>query len=345
MKRWSRKAVWTSVVGLSFLAGAARAEVRLPAIFSDGMVLQRQMAVPVWGWAAPGETVIVRFGDQQRTAAADADGKWMVRLDPMPADKTGREMTIAGTNKLTFKDVLVGEVWVCSGQSNMEMTVEQCLNFAAEKEAANQPLIREIKFPHVCAATPQTDIHGRWVQCSPATVGAFTGAGYFFARELVRELDVPVGIVNDCWGGTRIEPWIPPFGFEMVEQLKALAIDSRGAGSPPRDGAPPEYLAKAAAYVGQVKEWLPKAEAAVAAHQAPDPLAGFPVWEDRGVPVQLYNGMIHPIIPYAMRGALWYQGESNEGAESAIYGYKMLALIGGWRKAWGKATSRSISSN
>jgi len=166
--------------------------------------------------------------------------------------------------------------------------------------------------------------------CAPETVAGFTAAGYFFARELVKELDVPVGLIASNWGGTRIEPWIPPEGFRMVEQLKDLSrmVDAWDPQSPAWQKSHSEYVAK-------VKEWVPKAEAALAARQPLDPLPVSPIPEGSSLPAQIYNGMIHPLVPYAIRGALWYQGEAN-GGEGVAYLYKMQALIGGWRKLWGQ---------
>jgi sialate O-acetylesterase len=180
------------------------------------MVLQRDMTAPVWGWAKAGEKVTVSFAGQQKSAVADESGAWIVRLDAMPASASPRELTVAGENKLTLKDVLVGEVWLCSGQSNMELPVADCLNFGAEQAAATNSAIRQIKVGHCNAASPMDDLDassGKWTACAPATVGQFTAVGYFFAREIAKELDVPIGLVNDSFSGVRIESWTPPEGF------------------------------------------------------------------------------------------------------------------------------------
>ena len=318
-------------------AGATFAEVRLPKVFSDGMVLQRDMAVPVWGWAAAGEKVKVSFGGQEKSATADAGGKWMVRLDVMPASALPREMIVAGQNTVTLKDVLVGEVWLCGGQSNMEMTVRGCFNFEAERTAATNSSIREIKVGHSVTATALDDLDassGKWTACSPETVGRFTAVGYFFAREIAKELDVPVGLIDDNWGGTRIEPWTPAQGFK----LEASEPEIRDIGRTVDSWNPTTEIGQAAylQYLAKLKEWMPKAEAAVTANQLPPPAPKSPGPDlINTTPTLLYNAMIAPVIPYAIRGALWYQGESN-GDEGATYLHKMKALIGGWRQLWGE---------
>jgi sialate O-acetylesterase len=281
----------TAVVGL--LLPSAQAAVKLPAIFSDHMVLQREQPLPVWGWDEPGKEVTVTLGDAKATAQADASGKWMVKL---PAMKAGGPLTltVAGTSQESRNDILVGEVWICSGQSNMQMDVNGSNNAAEEKAAAKHPQIRHITISRVPAATPQTDVAaGGWQVCTPETVGGFTAAGYFFGRHLQQTLNVPIGLIGSNWGGTRIEPWTPPVGFQQVPALKDIAdkLDT----FPSKDAN------------GNVN------------HQSP---------------LALYNSMIHPLLPYAIRGAIWYQGESNNG-EGMLYFEKMKALIGGWRTVWG----------
>lgn len=202
-------------------------------------------------------------------------------------------LTVEGTTKIELKDILVGEVWLCSGQSNMEWSVAQSDNAQAEIQAANYPQIRHIKIPHRPAETPQADVPSDgWKVCSPQTVPGFTAVGYYFARYLHKELNVPIGLIGSNWGGTRIEPWTPPAGFQAVPALSNIA----------------ENLDK------------------------------FPQKNDQGqinhqTPLALYNGMIAPLVPYALRGAIWYQGESNNG-EGMLYYEKMKALISGWRTLW-----------
>lgn len=210
---------------LVFAGAPARAEVRLPSIFGDHMVLQRGQPLPVWGRDDPGAEVTVTLGEASASAKADADGRWAVEL---PARKAGgpHRMTIRGTSEVILEDVLVGEVWLCSGQSNMEWTVSGSKDAEAEIEGADHPRIRHIKIGHRPAASPEDDVPSSgWKVCSPATVGEFTGVGYSFGRRLLEDLDVPVGLVGVNWGGTRIEPWTPPSGFRAVPALKESHAD------------------------------------------------------------------------------------------------------------------------
>lgn len=281
-----------AMLAVFLAARLALAEVKLPAVIGDHMVLQRDRPIPIWGWDDAGTEVTVEMAGAKATAKADADGKWIVRL---PARKAGGpySMAVEGTSKATIRDVLVGEVWLCSGQSNMEWTVGGVDDAQAEIAAANHMSIRHIKVNHVPAAEPRTEVpSGGWQVCSPETAGGFTAVGYFFGKMLHKELDVAVGLIGSNWGGTRIEPWTPPIGFRKVPALKDIA----------------------------------------------DRLDGFPSRNEKGEvnhqsPLALYNGMVHPLVPYAMRGAIWYQGESNNG-EGMLYYEKMKALIEGWRAVW-----------
>jgi len=202
---------------------------------------------------------------------------------------------VTGTSTVTIKNVLVGEVWFCSGQSNMEWRVRQSNNPKEEMAAANHPRIRHIKFPHRPAADPQVNIPSDgWKVCSPATVGDFTGVGYYFGRHLLEELDVPIGLLGCNWGGTRIEPWTPPVGFRAVPKLADIT--------------------------GRLDKYPSVRGNGSIDHQSP---------------LALFNGMVSPVQPYGIRGAIWYQGESNNG-EGMLYYEKMKALIAGWRSVWNK---------
>lgn len=285
--------VWLACVAVLGAAGMVRADVKLPSVIGNNMVLQREQAVPIWGWAEVGEDVTVTFGAATEKAKAAADGKWMVKLPAMKANNTPSVLTVAGKNTIEVSGVLVGEVWLCSGQSNMEWDVNASANKDAEIAAADFPYIRHIKIPHTPMDKPQDDVKsGGWQVCTPKTVPGFTAVGYFFAREIQKELKVPVGLIGSNWGGTRIEPWTTPDGFKGVPALKGIA----------------------------------------------DNLANFPSKNEKGeinhqTPLALYNGMIAPLVPYGIRGALWYQGESNNG-EGMLYFEKTKALITGWRKLW-----------
>lgn len=282
------------ILSLFVVSPAVRAEVSLPVVFGDNMVVQRDARVPVWGTDDAGTEVTVTLGEAKVSAKAGTDGKWMVKL---PAMKAGgpHTLAVAGSSSLTINNVLVGEVWLCSGQSNMEWTVARSSNAQQEIAAADHPRIRHIKIPHRPSDKPEFDVPSDgWEVCSPETVGDFTGVGYFFGRYLQQELDVPIGLIGSNWGGTRIEPWTPPEGFRQVPALKEIAEN----------------------------------------------LDDFPTRNARGAinhqsPLALYNGMISPLVPYEIRGAIWYQGESNR-RDGLLYEQKMHALIKGWRTVWNK---------
>ncbi len=289
-----------ATLGISALT--ASADVTLPSIIGSHMVLQRGVECPIWGWADPGEEISVSFARQNHTATAGKDGRWSVRLSPLKASADGRAMTIKGNNTVKLEDVVVGEVWLCSGQSNMEWTVARSNNPGEEAAKGNHPRIRHIKIPHRPSAKAESNVPSTgWQQATSQTVPNFTAVGYFFGRELMNELDVPVGLIGSNWGGTRIEPWTTPAGFKSVPALKSIADKL--------DTFPSKRKVKNKK-TGKVTEAIN--------HQTP---------------LALYNGMISPLVPYAIKGALWYQGESNNG-EGMLYHEKMKALINGWRKLW-----------
>jgi len=267
------------------------ADVKLPVVFSDHMVLQRGNVAPVWGWADEGEKVTVQFAGQTKTATAGKHGKWMVRLDAINDATVKGSLTVKGKNTLTIKNVLVGEVWVASGQSNMAMTVGRCRDAQQEKEAAKFPNIRMFTTQRRAHLDPQTDCAGTWAVCSPQTVNGFSATAYFFARALHEKLKVPVGIVHSSWGGTAVEAWT---------SLDVQAADKKLA---------PVF----APWKGN-----PKA--------------------DRNKPANLFNGMIAPLIPCGIRGAIWYQGERNSRtvASAKLYAHQLPLMINDWRRRWGQ---------
>ena len=318
-----------SVLVLS--ACAVRAAVVPASVFTDNMVLQRDLPVTVWGTAAPEEAVTVEFAGQKTTAGAGPDGRWRVTLDPLSASKEPRSMSFRGadTNAAVLTNVLVGEVWLCSGQSNMEWTVSKAADYDAVKADADQPLIRHFKVPRRDRPFPEERIEGKWVVCTPETVGDFTAAGYFFAREVERELGVPVGLLNASYGGTRIEPWATPESLMQAAALPELAARVRKASH-----LTPEGKTNYADYLRAVEDWLPAAKNAVE-QGAPFPMPPAEPWitGNEQQPTRLYHGMVAPVVPFAVRGVLWYQGEGN-AADPAKYADKMAALVGGWRGLW-----------
>lgn len=444
------------------VAIAATATIQLPKIFGSGMVLQRGKPIPVWGWASAGETVTVQFHNQQKTARAAKDGKWTVQLD---AEAAGGPYTLTakGKNTITLNDVLVGDVWICSGQSNMEFQVSSVINAAQEIAAANYPQIRHFKVVNSAAETPKEDLlhDGRWEPATPEHVSSFTAVGYFFARELYKQLGVPIGLINTTWGGTDVETWTSREAFEnstefknMIAAVPAINLDSmaklrsqaalaliqklqgglpdsataatwknadlndagwprmvlpklwESGALPDVDGVvwfrktidvAPEAAGKEAelhlsmiddndeTYVNGTKvgsthgynikrvyaipAGVLKAGKNVIAVRVEDTGGGGGIYgeasdiklsinsssqslagdwafriektvsngngmDPNAMPTLLYNAMVNPLIPFAIKGAIWYQGEANAGR---AYQYRTAfpLLINDWRKRWG----------
>jgi len=302
------------LAGLTLVPSAAHAAVRLPAILSDQMVLQAGQPVAIWGWAGPAEAVTVSFRGQRHATRAGADGRWAVTLAPLTAG-AGGTLVVRGENVIEVQDILVGEVWLGSGQSNMAMTVARSRDYPAEQAAAGLPRVRMFKEESPSAETPQAEPRGRWVVCAPETVGAFSATLYFFGRELHRELGVPVGLINSSVGGTPIEAWIAAEAQRAVPELRA-ALETRAEPSP----APAAKAGKAAKSAEAAKT----AKADAAARRKAD-VGG------------LFNGKIAPLIPYAFRGALWYQGEANTlPGKPALYEAQLRLLVQDWRRRWGR---------
>ncbi len=258
------------------------AELKLASAFTDHAVLQRDVAVPVWGQADAGEDVTVEFAGQKKTAKADASGKWQVKLDPLPASAEPRTLTVRARNTVTVSDVLVGEVWLASGQSNMQMGVKGTFNDVETIKNADDPLLRGFICAVEQAPAEQAFLKTptKWELAAPTNVGGWSAVTYFMARKLRAELKVPVGIMMASCGATPAQIWTAPEGVEFAPKL-----------------------------------------------------AG-----EKNVNHAMYHAMIHPLVPYALRGAIWYQGENNlhQAGETAIYGDRFKALVGGWRKVWGQ---------
>lgn len=320
-------ALFAAAFSLGLSGSLARGEVRLPAIFSTHMVLQRDQPIPVWGWAAPGEKVQIALGSATAAADADAEGRWSVKL-PACAAGGPHELVVSGSNRLTVGDVWIGEVWLCSGQSNMAMTVNRARDFESEQAAAQHPRIRQFKVASNYASEPQTDCRGEWTVCGPDSVGGFSATAYFFAREIERTLDVPVGIINSSVGGTPIESWISESAQRGCAELKELfiRIDAERKAFDP--------VAAKARYEEQMARYREAARAARAAGKTPgrppqDPVAQFEKKANGG---GLFNGMIAPIVGYGFRGALWYQGEANTTSDKAkYYRHQLPLLVTDWR--------------
>lgn len=325
LSRW----LLTALVGLACWAGSASADVELPSFFSDHAVLQADMPIPVWGWAASGEKVTVTLGEQSATATADAEGTWRVTLAATPAGGPFT-LSVEGANRLEIGDVLVGEVWLGSGQSNMAMTVNRSAHFEEEKAAAQYPQIRMFTVARTPAETPQRRCQGRWEVCSPETVGGFSATAYFFGRELHKQLGVPVGLLHSSWGGTPIQSWTSLEAQQAVPELRPIVeeYDRRMAAYDPEQAK--------ARYEKELAAWQEKADQARAAGNQPPRRPGAPSdpRQSPNRPASLYNGMIAPLVPYALRGAIWYQGEANAGGGAALYGQQLATLFGNWRAVW-----------
>ncbi len=310
-------------------AATVLADVKLATIFTSNMVLQRDREVPVWGSADPGEAVAVSFAGQDLTTTADANGDWEVRLAPLAVSTNGRPLVVTGKNTFTNANVLVGDVWLCSGQSNMEMSFAWGVTDGPKflEEAARFPIIRRIKVSKKKAEAPlqNVGIDGPWSVCDTKTAKDYTAAGYFFARRLVLELGVPVGLLDDNWSGCQIEPFMAPESFE-AEPLRSFLPGIRQwvVGTP-------EWKTAWEKQLGAVKTWLAASEAALTDGKAlppqVQPLAS------TGACSQ-YNAMIYPIVRFPIKGAIWYQGCSNAG-DNESYRFKLKGLADGWRQTWG----------
>jgi sialate O-acetylesterase len=322
--------VFLAIATLAHVNSTANGDVKLPAIFGDHMVMQQGQANRVWGWAAPGEEVTVALADQRHTATTGDDGNWKVTLDPLSAGGP-HELTVTGKNTITYGDVLVGEVWVCSGQSNMEWPVQQAKDADLEARTANFPRMRLITIPHVGTQEPQHEFGGMWQTCSPETVAEFSAVGYFFGRQLHQSLDVPIGLIDNSWGGSACEAWVDRSLLERDDRYRQLM--ERWA----ETERTYDHAAVLAEYQERVKKWEEEnAPASPRRFRRPrkppfsepsNPLAG------QHRPGNLYNGALRPVIGYGIRGAIWYQGEANAGR---AYQYRHLfpSMIQQWRDEW-----------
>ncbi len=320
-----------------------QAEITLASPFTSHMVLQREMKVPVWGTAARGEEVTVEFAGQKKTALAGADGQWSVKLDPLPASAEPRELRVHGNGRsaveqIQCEDVVVGEVWLASGQSNMDFSMSKRVKYfagvtneEAELAAANHPLIRMFTGAAQKTYAPTNRVGGGWQVCTPETAPAFSAVAYFFARDLQREIKVPVGVITLAFGASTAEAWIQREALAADPKLKPM-LDRFDAAVEKFHTNPPAAVAP------------PRSEDVSATQTAPgrrrreggpprDPV------QDQHNATVLFNGMISPVIPFALRGAIWYQGESIVDANKggiALYPHVQATLVRNWRKLWGE---------
>jgi sialate O-acetylesterase len=296
------------------LSTQALAEVRMPLLFSDHMVLQREAPIAVWGWADPGEAVNVTFGNLTAKTVADASGHWKVLLDKSPANATGQTLIVAGKNTLEFKDVVVGDVWLCAGQSNMALYLCECDNAGEVLPKSGDPQLRIFRVTERLSFTPHEDVPGLWNArawrlSAPDEVGQFSAVAYFFGRALRSAQKVPIGLISACFGGTRAQLWL---------RDEAIARNIN---------ADPEF-----------RDWIEKRKQFVDAQlksskdAVPTPEAAR---ANRFLTGIIYNGMIAPLTPFTIKGVIWYQGESNCD-EARPYRVLFPLLISDWRAAWGR---------
>jgi sialate O-acetylesterase len=356
---------------LSCLAMPAVAAVKVGSVFSNNMVLQRDMKTPIWGWADPGEKVTVSLPGQTQTAEADKAGHWIVRLDPLSATDKPFDITIAGATTLTIKNVLAGDVWLCSGQSNMARVVEKSLSRSPDPNG-DLPLIRDFQAYRQVELEPQKDVRGRWTVSTTAAAEHFSGVGFYFARKIQEQVHVPVGILESSLGATNIEAWMSMDAFKARPEIKPF-LDEWNKALADLPGLQAKFQADLAAwdarfpgerenYEAAMDAWAKaKADALTKRQPLPPPPPNppnsplkFPVSVARlyqgyydvetkafvfrlnpGVATGCFNGMILPILPYGIKGILWWQGENNVN-RADLYRFEFPALIGDWRKKWGE---------
>ncbi|MDP7287108.1 MAG: sialate O-acetylesterase [Phycisphaerae bacterium] len=354
-----RRGTIVAALCLLTLVATAAGELKLPSIISNNMVIQVDREVPIWGRADPGQSVSVSMDGSLNqveggtvnaavmsvgaTTTADKDGKWMVKLGKIKPAGMLCKMTIkAGDVNKVIDNILVGEVWVCSGQSNMQWNVRGSNNADEEIQAAKFPKIRLFTVTRKATPEKQADCGGKWVLCSPETIAGFSAVGYFFGRDLHKTLKVPVGLINTSWGGTRVEAWTDPAVVKACPKAKELTAwwddKIKGFSQDKFDGMLKKQLdAHKAAIKAETKRVAEarKASKTLKRRRIRRPRGPLNPITTQHLPVNLYNGMIAPLVPYAIRGAIWYQGESNA---SRAYQYRTLfpLMIKNWRKAWGQ---------
>jgi len=313
---------------LLFSAAFGRANVVLPDVISEGMVLQRDRPVPIWGHADPGEVVTVRFAGQSKKATTNDNGKWLIKLESLHATPRPATMTISGRNSIELKNILVGEVWLVSGQSNMQRLLSETANGAAAIAVADHPLIRLFNVSRQVAFKHKAPPLATWQACSPESVKEFSAAGYYFGVELQKELNVPVGLINSSYGGSQAEAWTPVDYLLASADLKPTVERTKIWDA--------ERVQVRANYDEKLKDWKAAAEKAKAAGARPQPSPPVPdALREYRVASSIYDGMIAPLIPFSIRGAFWYQGESNE-ERAQQYGLLLPTMIKAWRERWGE---------
>lgn len=314
-----------AILIVSFIA--ARAEIRLPDILGDSMVLQQNQAVPIWGWANAGESVTVKFGKQTRNAVADANGKWRVDLRSLKAGFAPQTLTIEGTNRIELKNILVGEVWLVAGQSNMQRLLRETANGAEVQSKANSPNIRIFNASRDVAFKKKQGKLGEWQPVTPESVKEFSAAGFYFGLEMEKALKVPIGLINSSYGGSQAEAWTPVAYLNANPELKPT-VDRTAIWAEERSRVKVEYAQA-------IAKWREESEKQKSVGAKPSPSPGVPdALRDYRIASSIYDGMIDPLMPFAVKGAIWYQGESNE-SRAEQYSILLPTMIRAWRERWG----------
>lgn len=312
---------------LLLMPALSRADVKPAGLFCDGVVLQRDTRVPIWGTAEPGEAVSVSIGGQLVQTFAAEDGRWMARMYALPVGGPF-ELTIRGKNTVTIRNVAVGDVWLCSGQSNMAFRVAQAANAEDEIAAADFPMVRHFKVPNAVAESPVHDIRGEWKPALPENVGGFSAVAYYFGRELNRSLGVPIGLIHSSWGGTAAEAWTSLQALQADPVLRPILTRSQAKTS--------NYWVAMRDYEQKLATWKEAVARSGSDGQTTPRKPNEPENPvNRSQPGVLYNGMIAPLMPYAIKGVAWYQGEANAD-RPAEYRTLFPTLIRSWRAAWGR---------
>lgn len=316
-----------SLLTVLFIVSIATADVRLPAVIGENMVLQQHSEAAIWGWADAGEEVTVQAGwsGRKATTKTDAEGKWTLKV-ATPKAGGPHKLVISGKNMITLENILIGEVWVCSGQSNMQWTVSNSNNSNEEIANAKHPNIRLFYVKREVAETPQNDCEGQWQECSPETIPGFSAVAYFFGRKLHSDLNVPIGLIHTSWGGTPSEAWTRREILESNKDFKPICERYQAAVD--------NWTQIKKDYDQKVADWKEVSAKAKAEGKKAPGYPGQPYGPGHShSPAGLYNAMIAPLIPYTIKGAIWYQGESNAGR---AYQYRTLfpAMIKNWRDDW-----------
>lgn len=317
------------------LTGEATAAVRLPAVLADNMVLQRDQPIPVWGWADAGESVTVTLGELSAKTCAGKDGRWSLRLPASPANIEEQDLIVAGSNRIVLKRILIGEVWLASGQSNMAMTARKTINWAKVNDDASDAQLRVFRVLAANASPmkPVDDCRGVWEQASESSIANVSAVGYYFARRMRKELGVPVGLIHAAWGGSCAEHWTSRQALLSHDKTRPLwqAFQKRVDRFDPATLTPKD---EAKRLLDAFKEKALEAKRNKTRRPKPPVIIGHPT-SRRFTPANFFNTLIHPLIPYGIRGVLWYQGESNrERAEQ--YETLLPIMIADWRRHWGK---------